>query len=104
MVLGGAAPQAFMGWVQWGPCYPLAMESMTISKFKAVCTAVLERVHRTGQPVRITRSGEPVAEIVPVSSPPRRQGWLGSFRSSGKILGDIVSPAADEAVWDVLRT
>ncbi|MBW8876800.1 MAG: type II toxin-antitoxin system Phd/YefM family antitoxin [Acidobacteria bacterium] len=77
---------------------------MAISKFKAVCIAVVEKVHRTGQPVRITRSGEPVAEIVPIASPLRPKSWLGSFRSSGTILGDIVSPASDEAVWDVLRT
>ena len=77
---------------------------MAISKFKAVCIAVLEKVHRTGQPVLITRSGEPVAEIVPISPPLRPKGWLGSFRSSGTILGDIVSPASDEAAWDVLRT
>ena len=77
---------------------------MTISEFKAVCTAVLEKVHRTGQPVRITRSGEPVAEIFPVLPPPQPKRWLGSFRSSGKILGDIVSPVTDEAAWDVLRT
>jgi prevent-host-death family protein len=77
---------------------------MTISKFKTVCTAVLEKVHRTGEPVRITRAGEPVAEIVPVSSPVRPKSWLGSYRSSGTIQGDIVSPASDESLWDVLRT
>ncbi|HYX23905.1 MAG TPA: type II toxin-antitoxin system prevent-host-death family antitoxin [Thermoanaerobaculia bacterium] len=77
---------------------------MAISKFKAVCNAVLEKVHRTGQPVLITRAGEPVVEIVPISSPLRPKSWLGSFRSRGMILGDIVSPASDEAVWDVLRT
>jgi prevent-host-death family protein len=80
------------------------MESMTISKFKAACIAVLEKVHRTGEPVRVTRSGEPVAEIVPISSTLRPKSWLGSFRSSGTIQGDIVSPTSDEAVWDVLRT
>jgi len=72
---------------------------MPISKFKAVCIAVLEKVQRTGQPVQITRSGEPVAEIVPVSAPNRPKNWLGSFRSSGKIIGDIVSPASDEAAF-----
>lgn len=77
---------------------------MTISQLKDACIAVLEKVHRTGQPVRITRSGEPVAEIVPVSSSLRPKSWLGSFRSTGTILGDVVSPASDEADWDVLRT
>jgi prevent-host-death family protein len=74
------------------------MESMPISKFRTVCVAVLERVHRTGQPVRITRSGEPLAEIVPVS-PLKPRNWLGSFRSSGTIVGDIVSPTLDATVF-----
>lgn len=59
---------------------------------------VLERVQRTGQPVQITRYGKPVAKIVPVSLPLRPKDWLGSFRSSGRIVGDIVSPA-DEKVF-----
>ena len=71
---------------------------MSISKFRAGCVAVLKKVHRTGQPVRITRSGEPLAEIVPVS-PLEPKNWLGSFRSSGTIVGDIVSPTLDKAVF-----
>jgi prevent-host-death family protein len=80
------------------------MESMTISKFRTTCATVLEKIRRTGQPVLITRSGEPVAEIIPVSASGRPKHWLGSFRSSGRILGDIVSPAVDESVWDTLRS
>jgi prevent-host-death family protein len=80
------------------------MESMEIAEFKSDCSAVLEKVHRTGHPVLITRSGEPVAEIVPASSCEKPKRRLGSLRGSGQILGDIVSPATDEAAWDVLRT
>ena len=43
------------------------MEEIAISKFKATCLAVMERVRRTRQPVLVTRFGEPVAEIVPPS-------------------------------------
>src|SRR5262245_24098630 len=78
------------------PWYPSAVERMTISKFKAACSAVLERVQRTGLPIQITRYGKPVAKIVPVSSPLRPKNWLGSFRSSGRSVGDIVSPTSDE--------
>ena len=41
------------------------METMAVSKFKASCLAVLQRVRRTRKPVLITRFGKPVAEIVP---------------------------------------
>ena len=74
---------------------------MPISEFKATCLAVLERVRQTGQPVLITRRGEPVAEVVPPSTP-GRTGWLGSARGSGEILGDLLAPAVEPADWDVL--
>ena len=65
------------------------MEEMAISEFKAKCLAVLERVRLTRTPVLVTRFGKPVAEVVPPSRP---QHWMGSMRSSGRIVGDIVSP------------
>jgi len=77
------------------------MEEMAISKFKATCLAVLERVKRTGRPVLITRFGEPVAEVVPPSPKERPQDWIGSMQSTGEIKGDIISPA-DDAAWETL--
>jgi prevent-host-death family protein len=78
------------------------MESMPISQFKARCLAVLARVNRTGEPVLVTRFGEPVAEIVPPSPPPRPERWLGSFRGSGRTVGDIVAPVVAPEDWDAL--
>ena len=80
------------------------MEEMAISKFKATCLAVLERVRRTGQPVLITRFGKPVAEVVPPRPQPRTNDWLGSLSHTARISGDIVSPASDEEDWETLRT
>ena len=80
------------------------METMAISKFKAKCLAVLQRVKRTGKPVLVTRFGKPIAEVVPPSGRARAHTWVGSFQSRGRILGDIVSPAADEKDWEVLRS
>ena len=80
-----------------------AMEEIAISRFKATCLAVLERVRQTRKPVLITRFGEPVAEVGPPPTPPRPEHWIGALQSTGRIKGDIVSPAADEQDWDVLR-
>lgn len=79
------------------------MEQMAISKFKARCLAVLERVNKTRKPILVTRFGEPVAEIVPPQAPARPATWLGCMKGTGRILGDIVAPAADEEDWDALR-
>ncbi len=79
------------------------MEEIAISKFKATCLAVLERVRQTRKPIRITRFGEPVAEVVPPSAPPRPARWLGALRDTGEIRGDILSPVVDESEWEVLR-
>lgn len=78
------------------------METIAISEFKATCLAVLERVRQSGQPVLVTRRGEPVAEIVPPSARARSHPWLGSARGTGQILGDLVAPAAEEDEWEAL--
>ena len=80
------------------------VEQLAISKFKATCLAVLDRVNRTGQPVLITRFGKPVAEVVPPSPPERPERWLGCMRSTLRITGDIVSPALPEEEWEALRS
>ncbi len=79
------------------------MESVPVSQFKARCLAILGRVRKTGQPILVTRFGEPLAEIIPPPSPIRPARWLGSLEGSVQIVGDIVSPSTGEADWEVLR-
>ncbi|MEX0874595.1 MAG: type II toxin-antitoxin system prevent-host-death family antitoxin [Actinomycetota bacterium] len=80
------------------------METMAISKFKATCLAVLERVRRTGQPVLITKRGEPVARVIPaVPNVDRRRTSFGSMEATFEILGDIVSPSGSEEDWEAGR-
>ena len=79
------------------------MEEMAFSKFKAPCLAALERVRRIGRPLRVTRSGEPIADIVP-PSPGRPTGeWLGSLKGTVEIRGDIVRPSSNLVRWEALR-
>jgi len=78
------------------------VEEMAISKFKATCLAVLERVRKTGQPVLVTRFGHPVAEIVaPGALRPIRR--LGTMAGTGRIIGDIVGPIGDESDWEAAK-
>jgi prevent-host-death family protein len=77
------------------------MVSMQISEFKATCLAVIERVRQTGQPVLITKHGDPVAELIP-SRPQtkgKREGFLGSMRGTAEIVGDVLSPVLSEDEW-----
>ncbi len=80
------------------------MEEIAVSKFKATCLSVLKRVSRTGEPVRITRFGKPVAEIVPPAPASQPRRVLGEMKHTGKIIGDIVSPVVAEDEWEVLRS
>jgi len=79
------------------------MEQMAISKFKANCLAVLEKVRRTRRPVLVTRFGEPLAEVIPPPPPKRAARWLGSLAHTGRIRGDIVAPASDEREWSAFH-
>ena len=74
------------------------MEEIAISKFKAKCLGVLENVRRTRNPVRVTRFGEPVAEIVPPSTRAPRS-WLGCMRDSMDVADDIVGPVGAFKAW-----
>ena len=79
------------------------METIAISKFKATCLAVLERVRKTRKPILVTRFGQPVAEVVPPSQPNKNKSWLGCMAGTAKIVGDIISPAFDEDDWECLK-
>ncbi len=80
------------------------MEEIAVSKFKATCLAVIERVRTTGQPILITRFGRPVGQLTPPPPPQRPQGWLGLYEGQGSTVGDIISPAVDPDDWEVLES
>lgn len=78
------------------------MKEVAISEFKAKCLSIVDQVQKTRSPVRITRRGKPVAELVPLS-PVRPKDLFGYMKGSVRILGDIVSPANDPEDWEALR-
>ncbi len=73
-----------------------------MSKFKATCLAVLQRVKRTRRAVLITRFGQPVAEVVPPQPRTSRSDWLGVMTGRVKISGDVVGPATPARAWSAL--
>jgi prevent-host-death family protein len=78
------------------------MQDISISEFKAKCLGLIEQVQKTRQPLRITRHGRPVAEVIP-TGPDRKRKFLGAMVGTGKIVGDIVSPVIDLDEFEVYR-
>lgn len=78
------------------------MDEIPISKFKASCTALVRQVRRTRKPIRITRFGEAMADLVPPAGPSAGKRWLGSMAGTVQIHGDIVGPVTDEDEWEAL--
>ncbi len=65
------------------------IETITILKFNATCLGVLERVQKTGEPIRVTRFGKLVADVVPPGPPPvSRTGWE---RWRGRLAFELTS-------------
>ena len=79
------------------------MKEVAISEFKAKCLGMLEEVRKTRKPLRVTRFGQPVAEIVPPAPKPRSRSWLGSMAGSVEIVGDIVGPSGSFEDWEAFR-
>jgi prevent-host-death family protein len=79
------------------------MKEIPISEFRSRCNAILAEVQRTGESIRITRFGNPLADVHPASGPAHSPRRFGAMRGTARIVGDIVSPAVDESEWEVLR-
>lgn len=79
------------------------MDSIRLLDLKNDLLDMLEKARRTGEPILIMDSGEPVAEIIPFPGTRKPERWLGCLGSTGRILGDIVAPAAEESDWEALR-
>ena len=76
---------------------------MAISKFKATCLAALDRVRRTGRPLRVTRFGRPIADVVPPQDVKPVATWMGAMRGRGRAADDLVAPAEDVGAWTAVR-
>ena len=79
------------------------MKEVAISVFKAKCLGMVEEVRKTRKPIRLTRFGKPVAEVVPATPDKRPKNWLGCMAGTGVILGDIVGPTGSLEDWEASR-
>jgi prevent-host-death family protein len=80
-----------------------SMHEIAISKFKAKCLSLLEEVNKTKMPLRVTRRGIPLADVVPASPDAEERTWIGSMTGTLKITGDIVSPVIEPEDIEALQ-
>ncbi len=78
------------------------MEELSVSRFKATCLAVLEKVRTTREPILVTKRGKPIAEVVPVSAAGDEPRRLGVLAGRGAVVGDIIEPALGQDEWESL--
>jgi prevent-host-death family protein len=71
------------------------IQEIAISEFKAKCLSLLEEVSKTKTPLRVTRRGKALADVIPVPPETDERSWIGSMSGSIDIVGDIVSPVIE---------
>ena len=79
------------------------IQEIAISKFKAKCLSLLEEVSKTKTPLRVTRRGKPIADVIPATSEAEERSWIGSLSGSVDIVSDIVSPVIDMDAIEALK-
>jgi prevent-host-death family protein len=78
------------------------MSTISASKFKAQCLAILDEVATTGETVTILKHGKPVAQLVPPTPSTSRYPQQELF-GTVVILGDVIEPVLPPDAWDAER-
>lgn len=76
------------------------MNTIQASEFKAKCLSLMDEVARSGKVLVVTKNGRPIAELHPYSG--CRVVSPFGLHKGVKIIGDIISPVAEED-WDALK-
>jgi prevent-host-death family protein len=79
------------------------IQEIAISEFKAKCLSLLEEVSKTKTPLRVTRRGKPLADVIPASPEAEERSWIGSMSGTIDIVGDIVSPVIEIESIEALK-
>jgi antitoxin (DNA-binding transcriptional repressor) of toxin-antitoxin stability system len=79
------------------------METIPITKFKTSCLSALQKVKKTGQPLLITKSGQPVAMVTTPPGNVASGKAFGCMKQAIKIQGDILKPLPEKD-WETLRS
>ncbi len=75
------------------------MRRIKASEFKAKCLKLMDEVAKTGEPIIITKNGQPVSQLIPYRRKPKT--LFGAMKDSMTITGDVISPLDVE--WKALQ-
>lgn len=78
------------------------MHTISATKFKAQCLAILDAVANTGETVTILKHGKPVAQLVPPTPSAARYPQL-ELAGTVTLNDDAIAPALAPEEWDAER-
>jgi len=68
------------------------MGSLSVSKFKAICIAVVKKMAKAKKRLIITKRGRPVAELIPYEA----EAEPVPLKDTVAFIGDIISPVVEK--------
>ena len=82
--------------------------TIAAGEFKAKCLRIMDEVNETGQPVTVTKRGEPVIRVVPIIDGKKKneRSFFGDLEGVIEIVGDpddLIRPAFELDEWDMLK-
>jgi len=81
--------------------------TIAAGEFKAKCLKIMDEVNETGQPVIVTKRGEPVIIVSPASTGEKKKNSIfGRLAGVMKIHGDpndLIRPIVPMEDWDMLK-
>lgn len=83
----------------------MSTSQISVSDFKAQCTAILRDLDEHPQLIEVTNRGRVIAVVSPprVESSPDPSSWLGSLRGTVLHYEAPFAPAAEVVEWDALK-
>jgi prevent-host-death family protein len=75
----------------------MAHRTISASRFKAECLALLDQVAASGEVLTVTKRGEPVARVVPVEEAPSLLGSVTFLVDDDELIEPL------EESWNALR-
>ena len=73
----------------YGNVIMIMSRSVSASRFKAQCLAMLDEVAATGEEIVVTKRGRPVARVTAVTAPPSLKGSIAYHVDDDELIAPI---------------